>query len=57
MVSNSMINASMTSEAEINLLMDKFNDLKTINERLLAENERHMKEREQERRGALAQIA
>jgi hypothetical protein len=52
-----MINASMTSEAEINLLMDKFNDLKTINERLLAENERHMKEREQERRGALAQIA
>jgi hypothetical protein len=57
LVSNSMINASMTSEAEINLLMDKFNDLKTINERLLAENERHMKEREQERRGALAQIA
>jgi len=31
-----MIDRSMTSEAEINLLLEKFNDLKDINDRLLA---------------------
>jgi len=36
-----MIDRSMTSEAEINLLLEKFNDLKNINERLLGENDRY----------------
>jgi hypothetical protein len=33
----------MTSEAEINLLLEKFDGLKKINERLLVENERYGK--------------